>query len=69
MENHNGEMHGKTCKCPHHKVLPAIIVLIGLDFLLGTVGVFTWGFVDISWPVLVIIAGLMKMNQGSCKCC
>jgi hypothetical protein len=58
---------GPTCKCPHHKVVPILVILIGLDFLAGAVGVLSWTFVDITWPILVIIGGIVKL--GGCKCC
>ena len=58
---------GMTCKCPHHKVMPILVILFGLDFLLGTLGTLTWGFVNVSWPILVIIAGCMKLLN--CGCC
>ena len=60
-----------SCKCPHHKTVPVLIMLIGLDFLLGTMGVVTAGFVSITWPIIVIAIGAMKfMNKsGMCKCC
>jgi hypothetical protein len=58
---------GKMCKCPHHKVMPWVIILIGVDFLLGAMNVLTWSFVDITWPILVIIAGIVKLNR--CACC
>ena len=60
---------GKMCKCPHHKTLPMIAILFGLIFLLKNLGVFTAGFVDIAWPSLLIIWGLMKIAGGKCKCC
>lgn len=60
-----------TCKCFHHKVMPVLVVLFGLTFLLGTLGVLTSDFVNITWPVIVIAAGLMKWMEksGMCKCC
>ncbi|HUC31446.1 MAG TPA: hypothetical protein VMR99_02020 [Candidatus Paceibacterota bacterium] len=63
------EMHGQgnVCKCPHHKSVPALIILIGLDFLLGAVGVLTMGFVGITWPILLILVGCVKMVK--CNCC
>ncbi len=60
---------GKTCSCGHHRVVPIVIILIGLDFLLGQLNVFTMNFVNVSWPILVIIAGIVKMGGGNCKCC
>lgn len=59
------------CKCPHHKVTPVLVVLFGLTFLLGTWGTLSWGAVNVIWPVLVILAGAMKLAEksGMCKCC
>ena len=59
------------CGCPHHKVTPLLVVLFGLTFLLGALGTLTPGFVNIAWPVIVILAGLMKWSEksGMCKCC
>jgi hypothetical protein len=59
---------GKTCGCGCHKVMPILVILFGLDFLLGMLGVLTMGFVNIVWPVLIIIAGCMKFCKGSCSC-
>jgi hypothetical protein len=66
MENMNqgGSM---GCKCPHHKVTPVAIILIGLAFLLGDWNILTMGAVALIWPVLLIIIGLVKL--GGCKCC
>ena len=77
MENHDMKsegmkMDGKVCgpegcgcKCGHHRVMPWLLVLLGLDFLLASLGVLTWGFVNVTWPILLIIAGFSKM----CRCC
>jgi hypothetical protein len=65
----NGDMKmGKMCGCGCHKVIPVLVILFGLDFLLGVVGTLTWGFVNVSWPVLVIIAGCMMFFKRSCGC-
>jgi len=62
----NGEMKaGKTCSCTHHKVKPWLVILLGLDFFLGAVGVLTMGFVSITWPILLIIWGCTMF----CGCC
>ncbi len=60
---------GKMCGCPHHKIVPLVIILIGLDFLLMNLGYVSDGFVATSWPVLLIVAGVMKFTKGMCKCC
>lgn len=74
MENgHDGSCCGgegqKTCNCPHHKMIPLGIVLIGLVFLLGALGVLAMSTVNITWPIIVILIGLQKMMRGMCKCC
>lgn len=57
------------CTCKHHKVLPVLIILFGLTFLLGSLNILTMGAVNVIWPVLIIIAGVMKLMKGRCKCC
>lgn len=70
MENMPQGGEGKNlCKCPHHKMIPGLVVLFGLLFLLHALGVVTEGLVSVVWPVLVILVGLQKMMQGKCKCC
>jgi energy-converting hydrogenase Eha subunit C len=61
-------MHEKHCKCPHHKVVPLAIILIGLAFLLQALNYLSVGAVAIIWPILIIIIGLMKLTRGMCKC-
>jgi len=63
------KMKAGVCKCPHHKVLPLLVVLLGLAFFLEALGVLTSGFVGLVWPILVVLAGLMKLTAGNCKCC
>lgn len=63
------QMAGPSCKCPHHKMVPLFIVLIGLTFLLQAFGVLSDYFVSFAWPVLLILIGLQKMFKGVCKCC
>ncbi len=69
MENMQGMRN--VCKCPHHKVMPVLVVLFGLTFLLEGWGVVSSSFAMTAWPVLVILAGLMKFGEksGMCKCC
>ncbi|MEK7115983.1 MAG: DUF5668 domain-containing protein [Patescibacteria group bacterium] len=50
-------------------MFPVLIVLFGLLFLLQNYGVFSASFVNVAWPVLVILAGLNKLSKGMCKCC
>lgn len=58
---------GMKCGCPHHKVMPILVVLFGLDFLLLATGTLSAMFVSVSWPILVIIAGCLKLFR--CGCC
>ena len=59
---------GCGCGCMCHKIIPVLVILFGLDFLLGMLGVLTVSFVSVSWPILVILAGCVKMFKGSCRC-
>jgi hypothetical protein len=61
--------NGKACNCTHHKVVPVCIALIGLVILLGGINVLTAGFVNIVWPVLLIVIGGAKLMGSGCKCC
>lgn len=66
-EHQGPMMQGKTCSCNHHKVMPTLVILFGLAFLLAEVNVLTWGFVNITWPILIIIFGITKLVR--CNCC
>lgn len=68
MEN-NTNQTGGMCKCPHHKALPTLVILFGLTFLLGALGILTWGAVSIIWPIILILAGFAKLSGRKCKCC
>lgn len=59
--------NGKVCACPHHKMVPWCIILIGLTFLLGQMNILTMEAVGLIWPVLLIIIGVTKLVK--CKCC
>ena len=60
---------GKGCGCMCHKVVPILIILLGLDFLLADFGVVSQGFVAMSWPILLTLIGVMKLMKNKCKCC
>jgi len=51
--------------------MPVLVILFGLTFLLGAWGIFDKNSVNTIWPVLVIVAGFMKIGEksGMCKCC
>ncbi len=58
-----------NCKCPHHKMIPILIIVLGVLFLLGNLGKVSDQVVNIGWPILVLVAGLTKLSAGKCKCC
>jgi len=64
MDMNPNQPMGKMCKCPHHKMWPLLIILVGLTFLLEAFGVFSSMAVNVIWPILLIIFGFSKM----CKC-
>jgi len=57
-----------VCKCPHHKLGPAIIILIGLTFLFYAIGWFGMALTAYLWPILLVIYGVVKWVGGSCSC-
>ena len=65
---HDDMYHG-MCKCPHHKMIPAFITLIGLLFLANGLGKLSDGTLAWSWPLALVLIGLQKMFGSMCKCC
>lgn len=62
----------KKCGCGHHKVVPTLIVLIGLNLLLGSINVYGANSAQITSIILaiaLILIGGMKLMKGKCKCC
>ena len=57
------------CSCPCHKMVGLFIALIGLTFLLGAFNVLSPRVVEVTWPILVIMAGMQTVMRGRCKCC
>ena len=60
---------GKTCGCPHHKIAPGLLTLIGLTFVLGSFNVIEGSTVAMTWPILLTLIGLQKLFSGMCTCC
>lgn len=56
-----------VCKCPHHRVMPIALILIGVIFLCQAFGWLSPTTVNYIWPVLLIIGAGSKL--GGCKCC
>lgn len=46
-----------------HKILPGIVVLFGFLFLLEALGAVTALAVNLIWPILVIVAGLLLYSR------
>ena len=69
MENQNMNMSGMGCKCPHHKVVPLFIFVIGLIFFLHAFSLVSQRFTDIVWPLVLMLIGLQKMFSHKCNCC
>jgi hypothetical protein len=61
--------NGQKCACPHHKMIPLLITLIGLSFLLSSMGVISESTNAAVWPVFLTLIGLQKLFAGCCKCC
>ncbi|HRH21823.1 MAG TPA: hypothetical protein PLJ58_01340 [bacterium] len=58
-----------SCACMHHKMVPMLITLLGINFLLVTMGVYDEMVSAYVWPILLTLIGLQKMMGGCCKCC
>ena len=62
--------HGKSCKCPCHKVMGILVSFIGVLFLLRHFAVIDQDTLAVMWPILLILVGLNKAyGKGMCKCC
>ncbi|MBX4211114.1 hypothetical protein KW783_04060 [Candidatus Parcubacteria bacterium] len=59
----------KTCTCGHHTTIPVLMILFAVTFLLGNQGYLTSSAVQTIWPILVGIAGLVKLAEHHCGCC
>ncbi len=57
------------CACFHHHIAPAALILIGLAFILNALGFLSDTLLTLSWPSLLILAGLAKLMGPSCRCC
>jgi len=65
----NNENKCSGCECGHHSVIPVLIILFATTFLLGNQGLLQADAVNIIWPILVGIAGVVKISEVRCKCC
>ena len=60
---------GKVCKCVHHKVVPWMIILIGLVVLLGAFNILTGMWQMILVGLFLVVIGGTKLNSHKCGCC
>ena len=67
--NMGGDMSKKVCNCPHHKVVPIMIIIIGLVILVGAFSMLTFQWASILIGVALIVIGGTKLGSRSCKCC
>lgn len=58
-----------TCGCSHHSIIPILMILFATSFLLDYQGVLAAGSVNVIWPILVGIAGIVKLEEDKCECC
>lgn len=64
-----GTCGSKCCNCGCHKGAGLMVVIFGGIFLLGALGVLEAQVVNLLWPIIVILVGLMKLGKGRCRCC
>ena len=60
---------GMTCKCPHHKMGPWMLILIGIVLLLGAFNILDGMVQMIIVGVALIVIGATKLGGANCKCC
>lgn len=59
----------KNCSCGHHTIVPIVAILFASTFLLGYQGVLSAEAVNVIWPILVGIGGVVKLVESKCGCC
>lgn len=62
-------MNGTKCGCPHHQMLPVFVILFGLLFLFHALAIVNDYAVAITWPIIVLAAGLTQLTSSRCHCC
>ncbi len=53
----------------HHKMPAILVIVFGLLFLFGNMSIVSPETVTMIWPLLVMLAGAMKLTSSKCKCC
>jgi hypothetical protein len=52
----------------HHKIVPILIIILGVSFLLNAFGIWTKS-TGIVWPIVLILIGVQGLMSKNCKCC
>jgi len=60
---------GGMCPCVHHNIIPVLTILFATSFLLDYQGFLSVGSINVIWPILVGIAGVIKLTEDKCECC
>ena len=70
MEDMNNQPKKNVCPCPHHKVVPAAILIIGLAYLLESLGLGVTSMLrDIVLGLGLVVIGGTKLGENKCTCC
>ena len=69
MEQMGGGDMSKVCNCPHHKVVPFAIMLIGLVLILEAFSIFTGMWPTVIIGAMLVVIGVVKLKGRNCKCC
>ncbi|MEK7390724.1 MAG: hypothetical protein AAB635_01130 [Patescibacteria group bacterium] len=64
MNNNN-----KNCSHVHHNIIPILVILIAVSFLLQYQGLLAENSVNIIWPILVGIGGMVMLIDSKCERC
>jgi hypothetical protein len=62
-------MNKNVCNHTHHSILPVLVILFAISFLLEYQGMLAAGSVNIIWPILVGIGGMVMLVEDKCDCC
>lgn len=57
-----------TCSGEHRGVIPILVILFAIVFLLQYQGLLAENSVNIIWPILVGIGGLVMLIEDKCDC-
>ena len=60
--------HCGYCSCIHHKIIPLLVLALGLLFFFHGIGAVALRTVAILWPLLIIVGAVVKLISGDCKC-